>query len=287
MKRIVKGKTYYIKSPDADTLIRDINEGKWLLSPDCDPDNTYMMTSKTQAVKEAIIYTKHLEARLKAMESELGFIPADDRVLIEPDPETAEYKGMITIPEQFREVAQTGTIRAVGPGRFTETGDFIEQRYVTGTRVLLSKFSGTVIMLGTKTYRLCQQAEIMGTILETEDGLKAPGEVAEEDRPDPTAVVTELDHEQGIATFDTDYTETPQEENRALGQLCFEAFYTEPGAAPWTVVTEAVQEKWQRAARFMFERGRISAQQRLLRKRDRLAHSSQARDFDMEVTAVE
>lgn len=132
-------------------IIQNINNGNWVYHSNC---------------KDGIYYQLGKDYIIGREEMSVPFIPSEDRVLIQRDSEkeTVKEGDRIIIPEVSREMPQFATVIAVGEGRYTETGFFIEQRYKPGQRVLVGKFAGSEIKIDDVVYYICQQQEIIGTI---------------------------------------------------------------------------------------------------------------------------
>ena len=71
------------------------------------------------------------------------FRPLNDRVLVLPDPSNSVSPGGIHIPDQAKEKAMVGTVKATGPGRW-EDGGFKEPQVKVGDRVIYGLVDGGV-----------------------------------------------------------------------------------------------------------------------------------------------
>lgn len=69
--------------------------------------------------------------------------PQNDRVLIKPIDQTEEMYGSIIIPDMGKEKPEMGEVIAVGPGRQSEFGQFIEVKAKVGDMVMIPKI-GTI-----------------------------------------------------------------------------------------------------------------------------------------------
>ena len=74
--------------------------------------------------------------------------PVNDRILVKPDRNEGEVrKGKIIIPENAREVPQTGTVIAVGRGRILFNGDILPLVVKAGDKVIYSRYGGVEVKL--------------------------------------------------------------------------------------------------------------------------------------------
>ncbi len=84
-----------------------------------------------------------------------------DNVLIEPD-QKEHKEGAIVLPETAKKGRwETGTVKAVGPGR--KPGTMVLE---PGQRVMFPKYAGVEVMDGTKQYLIVSQNDIVCEILE-------------------------------------------------------------------------------------------------------------------------
>ena len=98
--------------------------------------------------------------------SKLKLIPIADRVVVDPDPETATMGGFV-IPDEMQETVTRGVIVAVGPGNGKT-----DMQTAVGDRVLFDKHTGTGMQIKvegkSKDYMVCKETELL-TILKLED----------------------------------------------------------------------------------------------------------------------
>lgn len=93
------------------------------------------------------------------------FRPIQDRVLIEVDAAEDKTPGGIHIPESARKGVTRGVVRAVGPGKMSERGVFVETRLKVGDRVVFGKYSGNEFEdAERRTLRLCSEDDVYGVI---------------------------------------------------------------------------------------------------------------------------
>ena len=96
--------------------------------------------------------------------------PLSDRVLVVPIEEGDTRHGSIFIPDMGREKPLTGEVVAVGPGRKTDFGAFIEVTDCQpGDIVLLPKLITIQVRFQQKTYYLVRATEILAVIKKKND----------------------------------------------------------------------------------------------------------------------
>lgn len=90
--------------------------------------------------------------------------PLGDRVLIEPITESNETDSGIVIVHRFKDVEQTGTVRALGQGRFTKQGAPLPHVCEVGDVVVFSPRAGQEICVDGQTYIMLREDEILGKV---------------------------------------------------------------------------------------------------------------------------
>ncbi len=96
--------------------------------------------------------------------TKVKFKPLADRVLLEIIDESDKTAGGIYIPETAKEKPMRGRVIALGQGRLLETGQREEMNVEVGNVVLFSKYGGTDIKLGTETFKILSEKDILGII---------------------------------------------------------------------------------------------------------------------------
>ena len=89
--------------------------------------------------------------------------PLADRVVVMPLEEKEQKKGGIIIPDTAKEKPQEGKVVAVGPGKFSETGERIKPEVKKGDKVLYGKYSGTEVTIDGEEYLILREADILAT----------------------------------------------------------------------------------------------------------------------------
>jgi chaperonin GroES len=92
------------------------------------------------------------------------FTPTLDRVLIDPTPvEEISEGGIILAQSETNKTPTQGTVVAIGPGR-TENGVRVPMQTKLGDVVVWSKFAGSTIELGGRSYLIMRESDISGIV---------------------------------------------------------------------------------------------------------------------------
>ncbi len=89
--------------------------------------------------------------------------PLADRVIVKALEEKEKKRGGIIIPDTAKEKPQEGEVVAVGPGKFSETGDRIQPEVKKGDKVLYGKYSGTEVTVDGTEYLILRESDILAT----------------------------------------------------------------------------------------------------------------------------
>jgi chaperonin GroES len=95
--------------------------------------------------------------------------PQNDRVLIKPVEAGEEMYGSIIIPDMGKEKPEMGEVIAVGPGRQSEFGQFIQVNARVGDVVLIPKIGSMRIDFEGQEYFITPDREILATVLESQN----------------------------------------------------------------------------------------------------------------------
>ena len=96
--------------------------------------------------------------------SKVNIKPLADRVLVAPVEEKETIKGGIIIPDTAKEKPQEGEVVAVGTGKRDDSGKLIEFSVKPGDKVLISKYGGTEVKVGDKSYLIMREDDILGIL---------------------------------------------------------------------------------------------------------------------------
>jgi chaperonin GroES len=104
------------------------------------------------------------------------FQPCHNLVTVVPDPKNSKTKGGLHLPDTFAEIFLTGTVRAIGPGRLTDTGYVAHPGLKVGDKVMLAQHSQTTqggqrrvqefptVLDEGVTVLICDVSEILGVV---------------------------------------------------------------------------------------------------------------------------
>ena len=90
--------------------------------------------------------------------------PLADRVLIKPIEEEESTYGNIVVPDMGKDRPDFGTVLAVGPGRYDNSGNLIPTSLKTGQKVIMPKYGANTVELEGEEYVLASESEILGII---------------------------------------------------------------------------------------------------------------------------
>jgi len=94
------------------------------------------------------------------------FKPLFDAVIIEPSSIEETYKGTIIVPDLGKEKGLSGIVIAVGPGKYSVTGEhFIKTVVKVGDKVLLPALGPTKFDFEGKEYYICPEGQLLTIIL--------------------------------------------------------------------------------------------------------------------------
>jgi chaperonin GroES len=90
--------------------------------------------------------------------------PLGDRVLVEPIKEAEMKKGGIIIPDTAKERPQEGKVIALGTGKLDDNGKILPFNVKKGDTVLMPKYGGTEVKIGSKEYQIMREEDILAVI---------------------------------------------------------------------------------------------------------------------------
>lgn len=96
-----------------------------------------------------------------------AMVPTFDNVLVRRDQADERTKGGIIMPDTAKEKPKKGLVVAVGPGRWTKEGVWVEPPCKAGDVVFVRHWNGADVMLNNVPHEIFNAAEIIG--VETED----------------------------------------------------------------------------------------------------------------------
>lgn len=90
--------------------------------------------------------------------------PLHDLVVVELIESEAVTAGGIVIPDSATEKPSQGFVRATGPGRYTERGDFVPVTVKIGDRVLFSKAAGQQLKVNNEIIHIFSEEQIIAVV---------------------------------------------------------------------------------------------------------------------------
>lgn len=97
--------------------------------------------------------------------SDIKIRPLHDRVIIKRV-EERKTAGGIVIPDNVGDKPQKGFVKAVGPGKMDENGNYKKLDVKVGDEVLFGKYSGTEVKIFGENFLVMREEDIMGIIEE-------------------------------------------------------------------------------------------------------------------------
>jgi chaperonin GroES len=90
--------------------------------------------------------------------------PLHNNIVIKQTDNTEEMYGNILVPDMGKEKPLMGEIVAVGKGRTTETGAFVETQLEIGQTVVFPAFGGIKLTVDGEEYVVCKETELIAVI---------------------------------------------------------------------------------------------------------------------------
>ena len=90
--------------------------------------------------------------------------PLEDRIVVKPLEAEEKSRGGIIIPDNAKEKSQKGTVVAVGPGKFSDTGVQIKMTLNLDDIVLFEKYSGTEITIEKEKYLIMREKDVLAVL---------------------------------------------------------------------------------------------------------------------------
>jgi chaperonin GroES len=90
-------------------------------------------------------------------------LPIRDRILVKRK-SIESHKGLIEIPEQYRDLPNEGTVMAIGDGRMLSNGTIIPIAVAVGDHVLFGRFVGTEILLNGEELLMLREDDVVAAI---------------------------------------------------------------------------------------------------------------------------
>ena len=90
--------------------------------------------------------------------------PLEDRIVVQANEAETTTASGIVIPDTAKEKPQEGTVLAVGPGRYDDSGKRIPIDVAEGDVVIYSKYGGTEVKYAGKEYLLLSARDVLAKV---------------------------------------------------------------------------------------------------------------------------
>lgn len=104
-------------------------------------------------------------ATATSTKTKVKFQPLEDRVLIQALEASDRTSGGIILPDTAKEKPQRGRVLAVGPGKALKSGKRAAMNLQVGDEVVYGKYSGTEVDLGTETYVVIRESDVLAVVV--------------------------------------------------------------------------------------------------------------------------
>lgn len=89
--------------------------------------------------------------------------PLGNRILVKRS-KAETSKGGILLPDSAQEKPKEGTVIAVGPGKYDESGKLEAMHVKVGDRILFSAYSGTEIKINNEDELILSEDDVLGIL---------------------------------------------------------------------------------------------------------------------------
>ena len=90
--------------------------------------------------------------------------PLEDRIIIKPLDAEEKTSGGIIIPDNAKEKPQKGEVVAVGPGKYSDSGNRIDMTLKKGDTVLYGKYSGTEVKIEGEDHLIMRESDVLAVM---------------------------------------------------------------------------------------------------------------------------
>lgn len=92
-----------------------------------------------------------------------SFTPAFDRILVRPDEIVETTTSGLVLPTVAQRLPNQGEVLAVGPGRYSESGNLIPTQFAIRSRVVYHQHSGVPVYVDGEELLCLGATEIIGS----------------------------------------------------------------------------------------------------------------------------
>ena len=90
--------------------------------------------------------------------------PLHNHIVIKQQDETETMYGNIVVPDMGKEKPLMGEVIAVGPGAYSVTGTFIENKVQVGETVVFPAFGGTKMTIEGEEFIVMKEQDLLATL---------------------------------------------------------------------------------------------------------------------------
>lgn len=90
--------------------------------------------------------------------------PIRDKIVVKRLEAEEKTKGGIILPDSAKEKPQQGVVIAVGKGKVLDNGTLREPQVKKKDKVIFNSYAGTEVKVGTETYLILSESEILAVI---------------------------------------------------------------------------------------------------------------------------
>lgn len=97
--------------------------------------------------------------------TDINFALLGDRIAITLDQAEDKTPGGIVLPDDAKEKTTTGTVRAVGPGQFSERHlKHVPLSVKRGDRIAIGRYSGTDLKVNGESYTVIHESDVIAIL---------------------------------------------------------------------------------------------------------------------------
>lgn len=111
-----------------------------------------------------------------------------DAVIVKPIENKEVIHGGIIVPDMGKELNEVGEVIAVGPGKYTHSGEFLKTIIKVGDRVVLPTMGFTKLQFDGEEYYVGPENQILAKIKVLLEEVLAETEVTKEDKENLTDI---------------------------------------------------------------------------------------------------
>jgi len=94
----------------------------------------------------------------------MNLVPLEDRVVVQVMEQEEKTSSGIVLPDTAKEKPSKGTVLAVGPGRYDESGKLLPMPVKKGDVVVFAKYGGTELKLDGEEYLVLRASDLIGIL---------------------------------------------------------------------------------------------------------------------------